>query len=151
MHLRPRVRDCDVVFWDEGAVHAAHNLFVHAGSAPRREEIGLFATVVPKPDVLVWVTAPVAQSLAVTLRRGHDRVRGPAASARTFVERGQEAFTELCSADGVRERLLCVDNSASAQGGTPAAVRERARAIAESLKKHLAQRRPRHGAGRHAR
>src|SRR4051794_38158012 len=68
MRLRPRLRDCDVVLWDEGVVHAAHNLFVHTGSAPRRHEIALFARMVPKPDVLVWVTAPVAQSLEVTLR-----------------------------------------------------------------------------------
>src|SRR5437763_532379 len=83
---RPALRDCDVVLCGEGIVHAAHNLFVHTGTEPNRGAIVLFGRIVPKPDLLIWVTAPLAQSAAVILRRGHSRVHGTPDAARTFAE-----------------------------------------------------------------
>ena len=44
--LRDEMEDYDVVIWDEGIVHAAHNLFVHAGTEPKKEEIEEFGRIV---------------------------------------------------------------------------------------------------------
>src|SRR5207253_1984191 len=90
--LRDDLHDCDIVLCDEGVVHAAHNLFVHTGALPQREEIVQFGRIVPKPDLLIWVTAPTAQTVKVILRRGHSRVGGTSAAARTFAEHAHATF-----------------------------------------------------------
>jgi hypothetical protein len=135
--LRGPACDCDFVLCDEGVVHAAHNLFVHAGAAPREEEIALFAEVVPKPDLLIWVTAPTAQSASVLLRRGHSRVRATSSAARTFAEHAQSTFEVLSCVRGLRERIYHVDNSVRAVDPCGAAIRGRARAIGEFLIQQL--------------
>ena len=110
--LRDKMPGYDVVIWDEGVVHAAHNLFVHAGSEPERIKVEAFARLVSKPDVLIWVTAPTAQSVNVVLGRGHSRVRATT-SAQTFAEHAQLTFAVLCGAEGLQERIHRVDNSVS--------------------------------------
>jgi hypothetical protein len=123
--------DCDLVIWDEGVVHAAHNLFVHAGTEPRREEIEAFGRMVPKPDLLVWVTAPTAQSIAVVSNRGHSRVPATPGAARAFVEHAQATFDILGSVPELRERIHRVDNSASSS------IRERGGMIGDFLIEQL--------------
>jgi thymidylate kinase len=110
--LRPALGDCDVVVCDEGLVHAAHNLFVHAGAAPRKDEIVLFGALVPRPDLLVWVTAPTARSAEVIRQRGHSRVAATAEAAQTFAERAHETFEELSSLPGLSERIYRLENPA---------------------------------------
>jgi thymidylate kinase len=130
--LRGPACDCDFVLCDEGIVHAAHNLFVHAGAAPREEEIVLFAAVVPKPDVLIWVTAPAAQSAAVILQRGHRRVAGtPQAAA--FAEHAQRTFDLLTAAPAIQARTHRVDNAGRGPDGAEATIRARAQALGEFL------------------
>jgi len=119
--LRPGLGDCDVVLCDEGLVHAAHNLFVHAGSLPRKEEIALFGELVPRPDLLVWVTAPTEWSAEVIRRRGHPRVAATPEAARAFAEHARETFEVLSSLPGLRERIYRLDNPARDGGpGGPA-------------------------------
>ena len=132
--LRPALGACDVVVCDEGLVHAAHNLFVHAGAPPRREEIALFGELVPRPDLLVWVTAPPERSAAVIRRRGHPRVASPEA-AQAFAERAHETFEALASLPGLRERIYRLDNPA----GGPAV--PAVQALAALLVERLRQRR----------
>ena len=139
--LRDRLADCDFILWDEGAVHAAHNLFVHAGTAPDREDVERFARMVPKPNLLVWVTAPVAQAAGTILRRGHSRVNGTAAAARAFAEHAQTAFEVLSAVEGVRERLYRIENPARGPDESAAAIQARASLIGEFLKQRLQGRR----------
>jgi thymidylate kinase len=131
--LRPVLRPCDVVVCDEGLVHAAHNLFVHAGSAPRREEIALFGALVPTPDLLVWVTAAPAQSAAVILQRGHPRVTATPGAARAFAEHSRTTFEALAAAPRLRERIYRLDNSARGNGTGAPAVGTLLAAIVECL------------------
>jgi hypothetical protein len=145
--VRRSLPGCDVILCDEGAVHAAHNLFVHTRRAPRAEEIAAFADLVPKPDLLVWVTAPPEQSVACTLRRGHRRVAPGLPSARAFVNHANIAFTALCSAEVLRERLVVIDNSAPELGDAPAAIRDRAEAVADCLIERLRRSSPLGAAG----
>jgi hypothetical protein len=131
--LRDEMRDCDVVIWDEGIVHAAHNLFVHAGTEPRRDEIEEFGRMVPKPDLLIWVTAPASQSAEVVLGRGHSRVRATTSEACAFVEHARTTFDVLSSIPGLRERMYRVDNSIHAADQNGAAIRARASLIGDFL------------------
>jgi O-antigen/teichoic acid export membrane protein/thymidylate kinase len=116
--FRPGLRDYDVIVCDEGLVHAAHNLFVHAGPPPRGEEIALFGALVPRPDLLVWVTASPAQSAAVIRQRGHTRVTGTAEAAPRFARHSHETFEALAAVPRLGERISRIDNSA--RGGASA-------------------------------
>jgi thymidylate kinase len=110
---RTRERPCpyEVILCDEGVVHAAHNLFVHTESEPHADEIARFARLVPKPDLLVWVTAPPARSIDVAMRRGHTRVPGTRAAACAFIEHGTATFELLTAAEEIRARLIQIDNA----------------------------------------
>jgi hypothetical protein len=131
--LRDSLERYDVVIWDEGIVHAAHNLFVHTGIAPCCEDIARFASMVPKPDQLVWVTAPPAQSINVLLGRGHTRVPAEAGAARDFVQHAAMTFGVLAGVPGLQERIIEVDNSFPDAEQGPASIRARARYIGEYL------------------
>jgi hypothetical protein len=132
-----QMRDCELILCDEGVVHAAHNLFVHTATEPNAEAIVLFGQMVPKPELLVWVTAPTSQSAAVILQRGHSRVHGTSVAALAFAEHAHATFELLSSLDGLRERIHRVDNSTDGGEASEAAIQARACAIGEFLKQHL--------------
>jgi hypothetical protein len=140
--LRRGMRDCDVVLCDEGIVQAAHNLFVHAGAAPRKEEIVRFAETVPRPDLLVWVAAPPAQSAEVILCRGHPRVPAVPEAARAFAERAHATFEVLSTVPALRAILHRIDNPAGPPGRECADIRARAAAIGDLLVQHCRPLRP---------
>jgi hypothetical protein len=132
---------CDLVLCDEGVVHAAHNLFVHTGVTPNREEIVQFGRMVPKPDLLIWVTAPTTQSAEVILRRGHSRVHRTGAAALAFAEHAHATFEALSTVEGVREKIYQFDNSTTGSGPSDGIIRARASALGEVLKRRLQERR----------
>jgi thymidylate kinase len=134
--VREELQDCDILLCDEGVVHAAHNLFVHTRAEPNKNEIVRFGKLVPKPDRLVWVTAPPTQSAEVIQRRGHSRVWGSRAAALAFAEHAQATFEVLSTVDGLREKIFRVDNSANG-GRADAAIRARAAGVGEFLKQCL--------------
>jgi hypothetical protein len=137
LRLQPRLQGCDFILCDEGGLHVAHNLFVHAGAAPRRDEILLFADIIPKPDVIVWVKAPAAHSIACTLERGHPRVPGTAAAAQAFVDHAQLTFDTLCSLPELRNRTLAVVNSAPNPADLGPAVDKQAHRVAAFLQTRI--------------
>jgi hypothetical protein len=110
--LSRQLRDVDILIWDEGSVHAAHNLFVHPDTAPVLEEIVTFAALVPKPDCLIWVTAPTAQSTRVLTRRGHRRVGTNVDSAQAFAEHASTTFQALAEVPELKKRIYCISNLA---------------------------------------
>jgi PST family polysaccharide transporter len=133
---RRRGNGAELILCDEGVVHAAHNLFVHTRVAPNREAIALFGRLVPKPDLLVWVTAPTTQSRDVILRRGHSRVSHTAGAAEAFVEHAHATFNALAASEGLEDRILRFDNTVRPELNG-AGIRSRALALAELLKQHL--------------
>jgi thymidylate kinase len=135
--VRNDLDDCDLVLCDEGVVHAAHNLFVHTGAKPNKEEIERFGRMIPKPDLLIWVTAPPTQSAEVILRRGHSRVRGTSAAALAFAEHGHATFEMLSTVEGLQEKIYRVDNSANGAGHSDGIIHARASALGEFLKQQL--------------
>jgi PST family polysaccharide transporter len=128
---------CDIVLCDEGLVHAAHNLFVHADVAPDRDAIEHFARLVPKPDLLVWVTAPTAQSHVVIRRRGHTRVPDTGDAAVVFAEHAQTTFATLARVEGIAERVCVIDNTAVEDDRLQAAIAARAASLVAQLELRL--------------
>jgi thymidylate kinase len=99
--------------FDEGSVHAAHNLFVHANSSPRRSDIVFFAHQIPKPDLIIYVKTPVEIMVSRTLQRGHHRVGNIEHDIRKFVANAVSSFEILASLDVIKERLIIVQNADS--------------------------------------
>jgi hypothetical protein len=93
--------------------------------------------MVPKPDLLIWVTAPTSQSAAVVLNRGHSRVPATTGAARLFAEHAQTTFEVLAGIPALKEAIYRVDNSASAPENHSAAIRERASRIGDFLIQRL--------------
>lgn len=98
------------VVWEEGLLHAAHHLFVHVRRPPRPAEVEAFARAVPKPDLAVYIRAPVEVIVGRLLARGHRRLGEPARQARAFTEHAWETFETLAAVAEVGARLLTVDN-----------------------------------------
>jgi hypothetical protein len=116
---RERLDSVDVILCDEGVVHAAHNLFVHAGAEPNAEEIAEFARLVPKPSLLIWVTAPTARCVGVHLARGHSRVEANETAVQAFAERAHATFEMLASLEGIKEHVCRVENAGPNAGNEP--------------------------------
>lgn len=131
--LQHRRGQCDFILCDEGITHIAHNLFVHTESVPDRDEIVRFGNIVPKPDIVIWITAPKEQSIARILQRGHKRVDSSPAAARTFVEHGYFTFNALCSVRSIQDKLFVVDNSFT--NVTDKTIRDKVCTVVEFLQK----------------
>ncbi len=122
------------VLWDEGPLHAAHNLFVHLRRPPRPEDVAEFARRVPRPDLVVYVRAPVDLIVARTLARGgHRRPGADERAVRVFTEHARQTFEALAAADGIRARLVAVDNDTEGAAALEALSRRVAAHIAARL------------------
>lgn len=110
LFLRRRFSSSQIL-WDEGTVHAVHNLFVHVRRAPRMSDIVLFADHIPKPDLIVYVKAPSDRIVQRTLERGHRRVRGHIDDLNAFIENAVKTFDILTALDTIKDRLLVVENN----------------------------------------
>jgi thymidylate kinase len=137
--MRTKIHDYDIVIWDEGVIHAAHNLFVHHGVEPNPEAIEEFGRLVPRPDVLVWVTAPIAQLVQVLLQRGHSRVGATPRAATAFTQRAQTTFAILSCVETLRDRVFRIDNSRLEDEAADSGLRARADTIREYLTEQLLQ------------
>ena len=112
-HMLKTCLDRQVIVWDEGTVHAMHNLFVHVNSVPKDSDIIKFAHCIPKPDLLVYVRAPFEVIVSRTISRGHRRVGNNETDIRTFIANAIASFEFLTKMDVIKERLLVVDNADS--------------------------------------
>lgn len=101
-----------VVLVDEGPILAAH-MFVFASSAVTSSEISTFADLLPLPDLVVYIKAPVD----VLIRRALNRPDPPRemgskdpAMTEKYVRNATAVFDQLMEAERIRSRLLIVDN-----------------------------------------
>lgn len=120
MGMQQRLRSChrgQHIVWEEGALHAAHNLFVHIGPRPRLREIGQFARYVPKPDLAIYVRASIDAVVSRTLTRGHRRLKRPDQDVYSFAQHAHETFEALASLEAIQSRLLVVDNDRDGAAG----------------------------------
>lgn len=113
------------VLVDEGAVLTAYHLFVYSDAPFDRWDLERFARLVPLPDRIVYVRAPLEVLVARAMRRP-DRRRELAAHDRDGVERwivrAQEVFEGLAATHTLRDRILTVDNADGSPEGQEAVV-----------------------------
>lgn len=114
-------KPCDFIFYDEGTLHILHTLFAHTKTSPDPAAIKKFATLVPLPDVSIWLTSDLDQSIQCTLNRGHKRVQPNTLDTATmFVNHSHQAFELFFGTEPLRTTWFKVDCSPS--GATPLAV-----------------------------
>jgi hypothetical protein len=115
--------------WDEGALHAANNLFVHIQTPPKPSAVQLFAELIPKPDLAVYVRAPLEQLIRRTAQRGHRRAGRSIADIKIFIEHSTLVFDILSDHPSIRNKILTVSN--------PDAEPPTVQALARQIAKHI--------------
>ena len=101
-----------IILVDEGPILAAH-MFVFAGSAIASSEIDTFAALLPLPDLIVYIKAPVEVLVKRALQRPDPpREMGSKNPVMTekYVKDATAIFDQLMSAERIRSRVLVVDN-----------------------------------------
>lgn len=108
-----------IVLVDEGTVLHAHNLFVYTSQECSSTDLDRFARVVPLPDVVVHVTAPLAVQIRRSLERSDPpreiRSRDPRL-VELYVARASALFEALVGIPNVGERVVRVDNPGDQPG-----------------------------------
>ena len=101
-----------IVLVDEGPILAAH-MFVFTGSIVTSAEIAAFANLLPLPDLIVYIKAPVD----VLVRRALQRPDPPRemgnkdpVMTEKYVKDAATVFDQLMESERIKSRLLVVDN-----------------------------------------
>jgi len=109
-----------IILVDEGPLLLAHNVFVYSGAHYPGEEIAMFAALVPLPDIIIYIKAPLDILVQRSLLRA-DPPREMKSKNRGLVEkhinRALEMFDELVAEENIKCRLLIVENSDSEHRG----------------------------------
>jgi deoxyadenosine/deoxycytidine kinase len=101
-----------IVLVDEGPILAAH-MFVFTGSLVTSSEIATFAKLLPLPDLIVYIKAPVDVLVRRALQRPDPpREMGKKDPAMTekYVKDATTIFDQLMESERIKSRLLVVDN-----------------------------------------
>jgi thymidylate kinase len=116
------------VLADEGTVLTAYYLFVYSDAPVRQSDLDQFAQLVPMPDRIVHVKAPVEVLVNRSLGRP-DRRRELAMNDQQklqhWIARAQEVFEGLSATPRIRDRVLTVENvnaMADSQGALTAEI-----------------------------
>lgn len=103
-----------IILVDEGTVLLAHNVFVYSHALYTSEEIARFASLVPLPDIIIYIKTPVETLVQRSLLRA-DPPRELKSRNRELIEkqinRAVRMFDQLVKAENIRSRLLIVENS----------------------------------------
>lgn len=114
-----------IILVDEGTVLTAHNVFVFSGAVYTVEEIATFASLIPMPDVIVYVRAPVDSLVRRSLRRTdppREMKSKDRAQIEAYIYRAVTLFEQLVNAQNLRSRVLIVDNPEAADQAWDTAV-----------------------------
>jgi|SRR5215207_167751 len=110
--LTQRYDKGQIILVDEGPILAAH-MFVFTGSIVTPAEIAAFANLLPLPDLVVYIKAPVEVLVRRALQR-HDppREMGKKDPVMTekYVRDATAVFDQLMESERIKSRLLVVDN-----------------------------------------
>ena len=97
------------VLVDEGTIHSAHNILVHIDRPARPEEIEAFCRLVPMPDLVIHVRAPLETVLARTFARRNPPLRGRSREEmERFIRHGHSMFDQLMSHEALSRNTLRV-------------------------------------------
>lgn len=108
----------------------AHNAFVHVGCLPREKEVVEFGQLVPKPDLLIMVRAPLEVALRRVQTRGHKRAGGSVVALEAMLANADRVFSCLAQVESIRDRMMMVEN----QTNRLEELDHRAEAIAEVVR-----------------
>jgi len=114
-----------IILVDEGTVLSAHNVFVYSSAFYTPEEIARFASLIPLPDVIIYVRAPMDSLIRRSLQRmdpPREMKSKNRAQIETYVNRAVTMFEQLVKADEIRSRVLIVENPEIADKGCDTAV-----------------------------
>jgi len=108
-----------IILVDEGTVLSAHLLFVYTRTIYTQEDIETFASLVPLPELVVYIKAPVASLVQRSLQRSDTRKEMRSKNhmlVEKYVSRAAEMFDRLTETKRIRERVLIVANPDSNEG-----------------------------------
>jgi cytidylate kinase len=101
-----------IILVDEGPILAAH-MFVFAGSSVTSSELATFAALLPLPDLIVYIKAPVDVLVRRTLQRQDPPkemdTKDPALMEK-HIRDAIAIFDQLMETERIRDRSLVVDN-----------------------------------------
>jgi hypothetical protein len=102
-----------VVVSDEGTVLTAYHVFVMAARELGPAELERFASLVPLPDRIVYVRAPVETLVGRATTRAESRRQLPPGEPERIeatIRRTVDVFDLLVTAQSIRDRVLVVEN-----------------------------------------
>ena len=101
-----------IILVDEGTLLTAHNVFVYTSAVYTSEEIARFASLVPLPDTIIYIKAPVDILVQRSLLR-RDPPREIKSKNRALIEkyivRAATMFDQLVEAENIQCRLMIVE------------------------------------------
>jgi thymidylate kinase len=125
--LARRASDRRTILVDEGVLLSAYQLFVYSDAPYRDVDLDRFARLVPMPDRIVYVRAPLDLLVERAMRRPDPR-RELAGRSRNQVAdrlaRAVELFEGLAVREAVRERLLIAEITDDSREGFEEAVQQ---------------------------
>lgn len=135
MHDMARNADPGTTFLvDEGTILIAYQLFVYSDAPYTRADLEGFARLVPLPDLVVHVKAPIDVLLRRAMTRPDRRrelARSDVREVERRIARAVELFDALAEVEPIRSRLLTVEVRDDSPEHLDAAVREIAGSLAE--------------------
>jgi len=123
-----------LVLVDEGPILAAH-MFVFTGASYTSDEIDKFTTLLPLPDLVVYVRASVDTLIKRTLQRAdapREIKKKNFAQTERYAKRAVALFDQLVEAENIRCRLLIAESLDFAGQGYSKVVEE----ITQSILNH---------------
>lgn len=101
-----------IILVDEGPILAAH-IFVFADSLATSMEFATFTELLPLPDLIVYIKAPVDVLVRRTLGRPdppREMDTKDASMTEKYVKKAVSIFDQLIETERIRSRLMVVDN-----------------------------------------
>jgi thymidylate kinase len=128
MHEMTRRADPGTTFLvDEGTILTAYQLFVYSDALFTQAELERFGRLVPLPDLIVYVKAPIDVLLRRAMARP-DRRRELAhhdeEEVKRWIVRAAETFDALAEVEPIRDRLVTIEIADDEPEGLDAAIRE---------------------------
>ena len=110
--IRRRGTEQQIYLVDEGTLHVAHSLFVHLAGQANRHDVSTFASLVPLPQVVVYLRQDEAVLVERILTRGHARVPDHSVTdAAHFIKQAVNVFDELVQNPAIEQRVVVVDGA----------------------------------------
>jgi thymidylate kinase len=107
-----------IILVDEGTVLSAHHVFVFTDASYTPDEISQFASLIPLPDVIVYIRAP----LECLIERSLHRTDPPRimrsknrAQNEVYIRRAVKMFEQLVKTEQIQKRVLVIENPDSSK------------------------------------